>query len=217
MPIASARADSERVRIATGPSDSEPTPIASARADSEQEPIPTGPSDSDQTPIASSRADAEQVPIATGPSDSDHMPIASAHADSEQVPLATDPAGPEQVSAAAAPPKVLPAPQQLDQDEIATKLRENPFARTEQYAASGYEKPPTMSQANAREFIDADGFTHIIVPRWKSEPSADTGTVKQIIAGTDPSGTREPRVRRADRGTPARIDRGKSKWPSRRP
>jgi hypothetical protein len=87
VPIASARADSERVPIATGPSDSEPTPIASARADSEQEPIPTGPSDSDQTRVASTPAGSEQAPIATGPSDSDSVPIASARTDSEQVPI----------------------------------------------------------------------------------------------------------------------------------
>src|SRR5215211_6497384 len=214
--VASTPADSEQVPNTTGPSDSAPTPIAPARADSEQEPIATGPSDSESVSIASARADSEQVPIAIGPSDSDQTRVASIPADSEQEPTATDPsgsdqtrvastpadsehgpiaagpAGPEQVSVTEAPLKVFPAPQLLDHDETATEVSENSVARSEQHAASGHDKPLPRSRPSAREFIDANGFVHIILPRWQSEPMADTRSVKQVIGGTlPPSGPRD--------------------------
>ena len=186
-PVASTPADSEQGPIATGPSDSDHTPIASTPADSEQEPIATDRSDSDRTRVASTPADSEQEPIATGPSDSDSMPIASARAYSEQEPIASGPAG-----HAVAPLNVFPAPQLLDHDETATEVTENSVARSEQHAASGQEKPVPRSRPSAREFIDANGFVHIILPRWQSEPIADTRSVKQVIGGTlPPSGPRD--------------------------
>src|SRR5215216_6623741 len=208
--VASTLADSEQGPIATGPSDSDQVPIASAAADSEQGPIPTGPSDSDQVPIASAAAnseqriptdrsdsdqtrvastpgDSEEGPIETGPSDSDQVPIASASGDSEEGPIETGPAGPEQVSIAAPPPKVVPAPQQFDQDESATDLGEKPLEKSERFAASGDENPRARSRASGREFIDATGSVHIIVPRWESGPSANDQHLKQFLGGTLPS------------------------------
>jgi hypothetical protein len=146
------------------------------------------------------------------------MPIASAPVHSEQIPIASGLAGPEQVSVAVAPLKVFPAPQLLDQDEIAMKGGEDPPARNEQQGASSHEKraarkrgtAPTRNKENAkasarqrapdasayvdhqhdvrhrsqwtrtrdhqgsdREFIEADGFRHIILPRRPSEPNED--------------------------------------------
>jgi hypothetical protein len=70
----------------------------------------------------------------------------SSPADSEQVPIAAGPAGPEQVSGAATLPKAVPAPQQLDQDEIAMEDSEYPPARNEQHVASSHEKRAGRSQ-----------------------------------------------------------------------
>src|SRR5215218_4245054 len=171
VPVASAPADSEQGAIPTGRSDSDQTRVASTPAASEQGPIATGPSGSDQVPIASASADSEQGPISTGPSDSDQTRIASTPGDSAEGPIETGPAGPEQVSIAAPPPKVVPAPQQFDQDESATDLGEKPLAKGERFAASGDENPRTRSRASAREFIDATGLVHTVVPRSQSGPS----------------------------------------------
>src|SRR5215217_3002285 len=137
VPIASAAADSEQGPTPTRPSESDPTSIASARADSEQQPIATSPSDSDQVPIASAAADSEQGPTPTRPSESDPTSITSARADSEQRPIEMSPAAPEQVSITPAPPKVVRARQQFEQNESATNVGEKPLAKTEQYATSG--------------------------------------------------------------------------------
>jgi hypothetical protein len=42
-------------------------------------------------------------------------------------------------------------------------------------------------QGSDREFIDADGFRHIIVPRRPSEPNEDIPAVKQVVGGTFPA------------------------------
>jgi hypothetical protein len=189
VPTAPAPADSEHVSIATGPSDPDQVPIASALADSERVPIATGSAGPDQLAVGSAAADSEKATIATGPSDSSQMPAASTPVDTEQVPIVSGRAGPEQISVAVAPLQLFPAPQLLDHEEIATEVRENSLAKSERYAASGHEKPPTNSQARAREFIDTSGVAQIILPRWQSEPMADTRAVKQVVGGTLPAST----------------------------
>jgi len=97
------------------------------------------------------------------------------------------PAAPEQVSITPAPPKVVRARQQFEQNESATNVGEKPLAKTEQYATSGDENPRATSRARGREFIDAAGLVHIVVPRWQSAPRANDQPLQQVLGGSLPS------------------------------
>jgi hypothetical protein len=88
---------------------------------------------------------AEQVPLAAGPAALEQV---SSPANSEEVPLAAGPAGPEQISVAAKLPEAITPPQQLDQDEIATKGSEDPLARNAQHLASSHDNRATNGQEN---------------------------------------------------------------------
>jgi hypothetical protein len=189
VPTAPTPAVPEHVSIVTGPPAPDRGPTASAFADSEQGPIATNRADPDPRPVVSAAADSEEIPTATGPSNSNQMPIASAPVDSDQVPIASGPAGSAQIPVAVEPLQLFPAPQLLDNGEIAREVRESSLAKSEKYAASGREKPPTNSQSRAREFIDTNGVAYTILPRGQSEPGADTRSVKHIVGGTLPAST----------------------------
>jgi hypothetical protein len=155
-------------------------------------PITSRPVDSEQVPIATTVGGPEQVLVAATPPKSVAAPQ---HLEQDDIAMKggqNPPPSNEQPAASSHEKRAA-----RSQGTASTRNQENTKASARKrppdapaYAQQHDVRQPSQlmrtrhDRDSGREFIDADGFRHIILPRRRSEPNEDIPAVKQVEGDT---------------------------------
>jgi hypothetical protein len=169
---------------AAGPEQASVVPIPSSPADSEPVPITAGPAIPEQVSVAakppkavaaSQELDQDEIAMkgSEDPPARNEQQAASSHEKRAARSQGTAPTRNKEDAQASARQRALNAPAYVDHPHDVRQRSQRTRARDD--------------QDSGREFIDADGFRHIILPRRPSEPNEDIPAVKQVVGGGFPA------------------------------
>jgi hypothetical protein len=166
--ITAAAAGPDPVAIASSPADSEPVPIAAGPASPEQVSVAAKPS---KVVAASQELDQDEIAMkgSEDPPARNEQQAASSHEKRAARSQGTGPTRNKENAKASARQRALDVPAYVDHPHDVRQRRQRTRARDD--------------EDSGREFIDADGFRHIILPRRPSEPNEDSTALKQVVGG----------------------------------